>query len=190
LLTRASVDDVGVALVSLCAVTEIPRAIGGVDALTVIAHASVMGLVLGGSTRHGRRAAAVANGPVEPQRHPLAPWHGRQVRRPERVVPLLYDEAIVAGTEILVVVRPGIRVPELHQVVGEPRRDVDVAAADAGALAVLRALGVVAEGHATGVEGVGEAAGRPVVGVRQGVAAEDVRRAHCGCRRCGTRRPG
>lgn len=124
--------------------------------------------------RHGHRAdVAVANSPVQPQRHGLVHRHGRQVGRPERVLSLLNDEAVVARAELLVGVRPDALVPELHPVVGETRRDVDVAAPNARAFAVVRAPGVVAVGHTAGVEAVPVAATRPAVCVHEGVAAED-----------------
>jgi hypothetical protein len=65
--------------------------------------------------------------------------------------------------------------PEVHGVVREARRDVDVAAPDANAGTVHRAVGVVAEAHAAGVVGVGVvvALAPLALGVAQGVAADN-----------------
>lgn len=124
---------------------------------------------------HGH-GAVVADGPVQDQRHGLVTRHARQVGRPEGVAALLHDEGVVTGAVLLVDVRPAVIViPHGHGVVGEARRDVDVAAADAGARAVARVPRVVAVGHAPGVVGVSVAAALPVAGfvVDEGVATED-----------------
>jgi len=62
----------------------------------------------------------------------------------------------------------------VHEVVGEARRDVDVAAADAGTNTVLWVCRGIGVGGAPGVVGVREAAAFPASGVDQGVAAQDV----------------
>jgi len=135
----ASTDDVGVTPVALCAVADVPRAIGRVDALAVVADAGIAGRLLRlGGAGHGCRAV-VADGPVQHQRHGLGPRHAPKVGRPEGVQALLHDEGVVAGAEALVGVRPSPSIGEhVHEVVGEARRDVDVAAADAGTNTVLQ----------------------------------------------------
>ena len=176
-LTCASVGKVWVSLVALCAVADVPGAIDGVDALAVVADAGVVGLLreLGAGQGGGGVDVAVPDGPVKPQRQAGVLLH-MKVGCPERVTALLHDEGVVTGAELLADARPGF---ELHQVIAEARRDVDVAAADAGAGAVLRAPGVVAVGRAPAVEGVHGAQGviavgcAPAHGVDEGVAAED-----------------
>ena len=163
---------VGVTLVALLALAVVSGTVGGVDALAVVAHTRVPSRFL---LLHLQRRAGngVADGPVQPHRHGSVEVH-LEVGTTELVLLLVDEEGVVAGAEIyLEATRPA---PEGDDVVGEARRDVDMAATDAGAPAILRAPGVVAVGDAAGVEEaavVGVAAAAvPVLGVGQGVAPD------------------
>ncbi|KAB8111883.1 hypothetical protein EE612_049713, partial [Oryza sativa] len=116
---------------------------------------------------------AVADGPVQPHRHPPVQLH-LEIGPPEAVLVLVDEEGVVAGAEVhLVTARPLL---EGDDVVGELRRDVDVAAADAGALAVHGAPRVAAVGDAAGVVEAtvdASAAAVPVLCPRHGVASQD-----------------
>ena len=157
---------VGVALEAFLALAEVSRALDGlINALAVGADAGVPRTVLGLAAGQG---ALVADGPVQP--HRLAdqlPVHV-QVRHLESIV-LFNEEGIVTGTPLL-----APPVFEGDDVVGETRRYVNLAAADAGAPAVLRAPLVSAVGKAARVVAVivEAAAGGRVRGEGVGVAAE------------------
>lgn len=164
-----AVGDVGIALVALAAVADVPRPIGGVTALTVGAHTRIAPRLL---LRLVARQA-ITDGPVQPHRHRGVDVHV-QVSCVEGVDVPVHQEGVVAGCEAqyrrVVVLREG------HVVVGDVRGDIDAAAPDAGAGAVGRAAGVVAEGHAAGVVGVtvvAVALALLALGVAQGVAADD-----------------
>jgi hypothetical protein len=160
---------VGIALEAFLASAEVTRPIDGVDTLTIGTDTGVPRPTLGGGAR--QRAVVVADGPVQPHRH-AAPAHVHaQVGRPELVAVPVDEEGDVAGAVLHAVVRPLL---EVDGVVGEAGRDVDVAAADAGAPAVRGALGAGAVGEAAHVVLVVVAAAAVGAGVHPspGVAAE------------------
>ena len=94
----------------------------------------------------------VADSPVQPHRHGPVLVHP-QVGGAEGVVVLLHQEGVVAGA-VVEVPLVGVGAIEADRVVGDVRRDVDLAAADAVAVAAHRAAGVVAVAEAAGVLGV------------------------------------
>jgi len=166
-LTSTTAGDIGIALVSLAAVADVPRSIGRVTALTVGAHTSIalclLCLVAG---------EVAADGPIQPHRHRGVLVHV-QVSCVEGVAVLVHQEGVVAGAEVQH--RRVVVVFEGHIVVGEARRDVDMAAPNASAGAIHRAIRAVAEGHAAGVVGVGVVAvafAPLALGVTQGVATD------------------
>ena len=134
LLTGASdFIIVGIALEALLASAEVTRPVEGVDALGVG--------ILAGVLPVARRVSPSSHGPVQPHGHAAPADVHAQVGRPELVAVLADEEGDVAGAVLHAVVRPAL---EVDGVVGEAGRDVDVAAADAGAPAVLGAPGLAA----------------------------------------------
>lgn len=138
-----------VPMVAWEAPAEVTGAVGGEDALAVVADAGVRPswwFLPQRQRRTGR--VVVADGPVQPH------WHVPvqvliEVRPLEDVLLLGHEEGVVAGAEIhLLGTVPRV---EDEGVVGEATGDVDMAAAGTGALAVLCAPGVVAVGDAAGV---------------------------------------
>ena len=169
LLTSTSIRSIGVSLVACGTLAVVTRTISRVDALAVDADTGVPWLALGLSAGHG---AVLADRPVKPHRNVPVLVHLDEVGSPEAVAGPVGEEGVVTGA---VVHHTGVVVhPEVDGAVGEPRRDVDVAAADAGALAVLRARRVVAVGHAADVvcAGVGASLAPQALSVADGVAAE------------------
>jgi hypothetical protein len=169
-LTSTSIGNIWIAIVAHATVADVARSIGRVVTVTVGADAGiVVPLPLLGLL--ARLGLVVPDGPVQPHRHRPVAIH-LEVCGVKGVV-LVYEEGVVARAEVQPILM-GVR-SEVHVVVGEAGREVDMAAPDAGADAVHGARGVVAEAHAAGVVGVGVVvAFTPLaLGVAQGVAADD-----------------
>lgn len=146
----ATIGDIGIALISLIAFTNVSWSVGRVMTVAVVADAGVAADLRRRLPRLAARKV-VADSPVQPHRHGPVLVHP-QVGGAEGVVVLLHQEGVVAGAEVEVsLMGAGI---ETHHVVRDVRRDVYLAAADAVAVAAHRAAGIVAVAQAAGVRDV------------------------------------